>query len=125
VQNGNMTYPIQLVTGNAVLGAAGATTFATGLLIVSGDLTVLGSFVQFYGVILVGGRIYFNADDQRFDGLVASGLNRQLGTFVSDGHFGGDYTDIDYNSMYVRRAMRPLSGFTPVANGRIDPWRDY
>ena len=125
VQNGDMTYPVQLVTGNAVLGSVGATTFGTGLLIVSGDLTVLGTFVQFYGVILVGGRIYFNADDQRFDGLIASGLNRQLGSYVSTGHFGGDYLDIDYNSMYVWRAMRPLSGFTPIPNGRIDPWRDY
>ena len=96
-----------------------------GLLIVSGDLTILGSFVQWYGVVLVGGRINFDAADQRFDGLVASGLNHQLGVFVPDGSFGGDYTDIDYNSQYVQLAMRALAGFAPVANAYTEDWKTY
>jgi hypothetical protein len=125
VQADDWTYPLQLVSGNAVLGAPGATTFGTGLLIVAGDLTVLGSFVQWYGVVLVGGEIHFDAADQRFDGLVASGLNAQLGTGPGPGQIGGDYTDIDFNSRYVRRAMRPLTGFAPVANARIDNWWTY
>ncbi len=119
------TYPVVLVMGDATFGTAGATTFGRGLLIVSGDLTILGSFVQFYGVVLVGGEIHFDAADQRFDGLVASGLNRQLGMFVPDGTFGGDYTDIDYNSQYVFLAMRALAGFAPVANAHIEDWKTY
>jgi len=119
------TYPIQFVTGNATLGSLGATTFGRGLLIVSGDLTVLGSVVQWYGVILVGGQIRFDADDQRFDGLIASGLNRQLGMAPAVGTFGGDYTDLDYNSAYVRLAMRPLTGFAPVENAYTEHWRTY
>jgi hypothetical protein len=119
------TYPVQLVTGNATLGSAGATTYGRGLLIVSGDLTIVGSFVQWYGVVLVGGVIRFDAADQRFDGLVASGLNAQLGMPTSAGVIGGDYTDIDYNSMYVYLAMRPLTGFAPIANAYIEHWATY
>jgi hypothetical protein len=119
------TYPIQFVTGNATLGAAGATTFGRGLLIVSGRLTLLGSFVQWYGVVLVGDEIRFDAADQRFDGLVASGLNRQLGMAPPIGTIGGDYTDIDYDSRYVRLALRPLTGFAPVANAFLEHWRTY
>ena len=124
-QTANMNYPVQLVTGNATLGSAGATITSSGLLVVSGDLTVLGSLVQWYGVVLVGGRIHFDAADQRFDGFVASGLNKQLGMNPSSGGFGGDYTDIDFNSLYVARAMRPLTGFAPVENAYVEFWKTY
>jgi hypothetical protein len=119
------SYPIQFVTGDASLGSLGATTFGRGLLIVSGDLRVLGSFVQWYGVVLVGGQILFDAADQRFDGLVASGLNRQIGLAPPVGTIGGDYTDIDYDSRYVRLALHPLTGFAPVANAYLEHWRTY
>jgi len=125
IQPDNGTYPIQFVTGNATLGAAGATTYGRGLLIVSGDLTVVGSFVQWYGVVLVGGVIRFDAADQRFDGLVASGLNLQLAIPTAAGTIGGDYTDIDYHSLYVYLAMRPLTGFAPIANAYIEHWATY
>jgi hypothetical protein len=119
------TYPIQLVTGNATLGAGGALTTGRGLLIVSGDLTVIGSAVQWYGVVLVGGSIAFDAADQRFDGLVASGLNAQLGLPTSAGVIGGDYLDIDFNAMYVYLAMRPLTGFAPIENALVEHWATY
>jgi hypothetical protein len=119
------TYPLQFVMGDGTLGSSGATTFGRGLLIVSGDLTVLGSFVQWYGVVLVGGVIRFDATDQRFDGLVASGLNRQLGMPTASGSIGGNYLDIDYNSRYVYLAMRSLAGFAPVANTFIEHWATY
>jgi len=125
IQPDDGTYPVQLVMGDATLGSAGATTFGRGLLIVSGNLTVVGSFVQWYGVVLVGGLIQFDADDQRFDGLVASGLNRQLGMAVPTGAIGGDYTDIDYNSMYVGLALRPLAGLAPIPNAYLEHWRSY
>jgi len=124
-QPDNGTYPIQMVLGNATLGAAGASTTGRGLLIVSGTLTVLGSLVQWYGVVLVGNEIRFDADDQRFDGFVASGLNTQLGMTPPTGSFGGDYTDIDYNSYYVYRAMRRIAGFAPVANAYAELWKTY
>jgi hypothetical protein len=124
-QPDNGTYPVQFVTGNATLGSPGATTYGRGLLIVSGDLTVQGSFVQWYGVVLVGGLIQFDAADQRFDGLVASGLNVQLGMPTSAGVIGGDYLDIDFNSRYVYLAMRPLTGFAPIANAFTEHWATY
>ena len=109
VQLNDPSYPIQFLSGSAVLGAPGATVVGYGLLIVGGSLWVQGSTVQWYGVILVGGAIHFDALDQRFDGLVASGLNAQLGTGPGPGTIGGsgNYTDIDYNSLYVRRATLP------------------
>jgi hypothetical protein len=119
------TYPIQFVTGDGTLGAPGATTFGRGLLIVTGRLTVLGSFVQWYGVVLVGDEIRFDAADQRFDGLVASGLNRQLGMAPPVGSIGGDYTDIDFDGRYVRLALGPLTGFAPIANAFLEHWRTY
>lgn len=125
VQPDNLNYPVVLVNGDATFGSPGATTTGTGLLIVSGDLTFLGAFVQWYGVVLVGGRINFDADDQRFDGLVASGLNAQLGLTPPTGVIGGDYTDIDFNSLYVARAMRPLAGFTAVPNAYTNQWKAY
>jgi hypothetical protein len=41
------------------------------------------------------------------------------------GTIGGDYTDIDYHSTYVRLAMRPLTGFAPIANAYVEHWQDY
>ena len=125
VHANDWSYSFQLVSGNAVLGAPGVDTFGTGLLIVGGDLTILGDRLQWYGVILVGGEIHFDAADQRFDGLVASGLNAQIGSPAPTGQIGGDYLDIDYNSHYVRVAMRPLMGFAPVANATFDNWWTY
>ena len=125
IQPDNGTYPVQLIMGNATFGSIGATTFGRGLLIVSGDLTVVGDFVDWYGVVLVGGVINFDAADQRFDGLVAMGLNRALGTSPPMGTIGGDYTDIDFNSLYVAYAMRPLSGFAPVNNAYVEVWKSY
>jgi hypothetical protein len=124
-QTANMNYPVQVVTGNATLGSAGAAITSTGLLIVSGDLMVLGNSVQWYGVVLVGGRVYFDALDQRFDGFFASGLNKQLGMNPTAGGIGGDYTDVDFNSLYTARAMRPLTGFAPVENAYVEFWKTY
>jgi hypothetical protein len=85
----------------------------------------LGSLTQWYGVVLVGGSIYFNADEQYFDGMVISGLNAQLGQWVSAGTIGGNYIDIDYDSYYWRMALQSLAGFGPIANASIDNWATY
>jgi len=117
--------PTMLVQGNATLGASGAYTYGWGLLIVTGNLRVLGSFVQWWGVVLVGGKIDFDASDQRFDGMVVSGLNAQLGALVPPGSIGGDYLDIDYDSYYVRLALLSLAGFGPINNGWVENWASY
>jgi hypothetical protein len=119
----DMTYPVMLVPGNAVLNVVNDQGFGT--LIVTGDLTIQGNFLNWYGIVLVGGRILFNATDQRVDGFVVSGLNEQLGTPVAMSSFGPGYLDIDYDSGFARLAMMPLAGFAPVTNGWIDNWATY
>jgi len=125
IQTGNWNYPVMVVPGNATLGLPGQTTYGTGLLVVGNTLTIQGNFVQWYGVILVGGRIRFDANDQRFDGYIASGLNAQLGIAAGSGQIGGNYLDIDLNSSFIRQAMAPLSGFAPIGNAWTDGWKDY
>jgi hypothetical protein len=125
VRTWDPSYPVMLVRGNATLGSSGSSTYGWGLLIVTGDLTTLGDLTQWYGVVLVGGRIFFNADEQYFDGMVVSGLNAQLGQWVAAGKIGGDYIDIDYDSYYWRMAMQPLAGFAPIANTYMDNWATY
>jgi type II secretory pathway pseudopilin PulG len=125
VRTWDTSYPVILVQGNATLGSAGTSTYGWGLLIVTGDLTTTGDVTQWYGVVLVGGRIYFNAGDQYFDGMVISGLNAQLGQAVSAGTIGGNYLDIDYDSHYWRRALLPLAGFGLIRNTSIDNWATY
>jgi hypothetical protein len=125
VRTWDPSYPVMLVRGNATLGSPGDWTYGWGLLIVTGDLTTLGDVTQWYGVVLVGGRISFNANEQYFDGMVISGLNAQLGLSVSAGTIGGNYIDIDYDSYYWRRALLPLAGFGPIANTSIDNWAAY
>jgi hypothetical protein len=127
VQNWDWNYPLVYIAGDATVGSLGSTTTSTGLLIVTGDLRILGNFFQFYGVVLVGGRVIFDADDQRFDGYLASGLNEQLGINVSDTDIGAgnDYTDVDFNSAHIRLAMQALAGWAPMANAWIDNWATY
>lgn len=118
------TYSIQRIVGNATLGTAGAPITGTGLLIVTGDLRTIGTNVQWYGIILVGGKINFNASRTFFDGAVISGLNEQLGQNVPRGDIGDTSVDIDYNSCYVTTALAPFLGLV-VRPGWIDAWGTY
>jgi hypothetical protein len=122
----DMNYPVMLVLGNAVLNSNSDQGF--GPLIVTGYLTIQGSWLYWYGIVLVGGTINFNATEQLFDGFVVSGLNEQLGTPVSMGAIGVYPTwtlDMDYDSQYVRRALKAFAGFAPVSNAWIDNWATY
>jgi hypothetical protein len=126
VRTWDPSYPVMRVVGNATLGAPAATTYGWGVLIVTGDLTVEGTFVQWYGVVLVGGKINFTATEQYFDGSVVSGLNAQLSQPVGAGYIGGaTYIDIDYDSRYVKLALRSLAGFAPMSNTSVENWATY
>jgi hypothetical protein len=117
--------PVSRVIGDATLGSSGNWTYGWGLLIVTGDLTIIGSNTYWYGVVLVGGRIRFTADNQNFYGAVVSGLNAQLGTSVSQGHIGGTNLVITYSSTYVRLGLRSLTGFGPMSNTLVENWATY
>lgn len=119
-----------LVRGNATLAAG---TWGQGLLIVTGDLTTTGggsSWARWYGVILVGGRIIFNANRTEFRGLVVSGLNEQLGgTPPPAGTIGGGGGSaryyIDYCADDVDDVIAPLTGLVPIRNAWVDNWATY
>jgi hypothetical protein len=119
----DMTYPAMLIVGNATLNVVNDQGFGT--LIVTGDLTIQGNWIYWYGMVLVGGRINFNATQQLFDGFVVSGLNEQLGVATAAGEIGTNALDIDYDSQYVRKALQSIAGFAPVSNGWIDNWATY
>jgi hypothetical protein len=120
----DMTYPVMMIVGDAVLNTNNDQGFGT--LIVTGDLTVQGNYLYWYGIVLVGGRINFNATEQLFDGFVVSGLNEQIGVAAATGSVGTvDRIDIDYDSQYVRRALKAFAGFAPISNAWIDNWATY
>ncbi len=123
----DLSFPVMLVDAPLVNVNFGSSyTPATGLLIVTGDLDINGGgYLQFNGVVLVGGEIEFDAADQRFDGIVISGLNEQLGQNQDRGDQDGNYLDIDYNSYFVRQALRSFAGWSPITNGWVENWASY
>jgi hypothetical protein len=122
------SYPVMLLEGNVYIGCGPGTTTGYGLLIVTGDLEISGTdswCLQWNGVILVGGKIEWGAADQRVDGAVISGMKWQLGQSVAEGDQDGAFLDIDYDSRYVRLALKSLAGFAPVGNAWVDTWATY
>lgn len=126
------SYPVQFVAGDATIDCDGE-MWGYGLLIVTGDLWIVGNrkpgatrgCLQWNGVVIVGEEIEFLSDDQRFDGLVISGMMEQIGTSVGRTEYGGNYIDIDYDSYEVRKALAPLAGFAPIGNAWVDNWSTY
>ena len=123
------TYSSQLITGNATLGG-GLVTTGTGLLIVTGDLTIKSTFstptTTWYGIILAGGSIAFQASTTRIHGMVVSGLNKQLpaGSEPPE-NFGGTNVTIWHNSCLIQQTLQRLTGFAPITNGWVDNWATY
>jgi hypothetical protein len=118
-----------LIRGNATLNSG---TVGTGILIVTGDLTTTGNagWAEWYGIVLVGGKIDFNARRTRFRGLVYSGLNELLGgPAPPDGTIGGGGAgsryEIQYASCYVDLSLASLTGFVAIPNARIENWASY
>jgi hypothetical protein len=119
-------YSSYLISGDATLNTSG-----TGLLIVTGDLTTTGTgTVAWYGVVLVGGAINFNARRNQFYGLVVSGLNEQLGGAPPpQGTIGGGGGSsrywFEYDSCHVANAVEALTGLAPIRNAWVDNWASY
>jgi hypothetical protein len=122
-RNGDWDFPIQRVLGNLTPPVLAG---GSGLLIVSGDMTIEGALV-FNGVILVGGDIDFDENSSVVvRGLVVSGLNYQLGMSPGRSDIGdGLILDIRFASCYVEQAAARLRGFAPVRNAWLDTWATY
>ncbi|GBD31591.1 hypothetical protein HRbin33_00550 [bacterium HR33] len=118
-----------LIRGDATLNSG---TVGTGILIVTGDLTTTGNRgrAEWYGIVLVGGKIDFNARRTRFRGLVYSGLNELLGgpappDGTIGGGGGGNRYEIEYWSCYVDNSLASLTGFVAIPNAWVENWASY
>ena len=98
----------------------------SGLLIVTGNLTLTGVIFNFRGVILVGGRLITNTMFTTIRGVTVTGLNEQLGMNPPVGRLGGGWSqDYLYYECEVRNALNALVGFVPIQNAWIDNWAMY
>ncbi len=119
------SYPTILITGDETI----TNLIGMGLLIVTGNLTLTGSFFDWEGIVLVGGGLTIdipNGTVPRFKGATVTGLNAQLGmsppaNLVS----GSSRPDFLYYSCYVQKALNSFIGFVPIRNAWIDNWAMY
>jgi type II secretory pathway pseudopilin PulG len=123
-QNGDMTRPIQRVTGDLTLNGSYQ---GSGILIVTGNLNLSGSAFSFEGIILVGDAIMFQATSITIQGMVVSGLNMLLGgnparTELLDEN---ELLQIGYHACFVDQGLAALTGLAPVANAWLDSWATY
>jgi hypothetical protein len=110
-------YPIIRVNGDFSLPSSG-----TGMLIVTGNLTVNGS-VGWRGVLLVGGDITSNGNNG-IQGATVSGLNVKLGTYVPSSTANGT-KEYNYNSCEVAKATTSMGALVTLRNTWVDNWVEY
>lgn len=119
-------FPTFLLQGNRTLDVSG-----TGLLVVTGNLSLLGNVnIQWDGLILVGGEIVpvvSAGGTTVIHGMVVTGLNRLQGSDVDPNPMGVDSPafELYYSSCSVRRALERFSGFHTIDNAWVDNWATY
>ena len=110
-------YPIIRVNGDFVLPTEG-----TGMLIVTGSLTLNGS-VGWRGVLLVGNDITSNGNNG-IAGATVSGLNVKLGTYVPGSTANGT-KQYNYDSCEVAKATTTMGALVTLRNTWVDNWVEY
>jgi len=115
-------YPVIRVNGDLDLPSSG-----TGMLIVTGNLTISGN-KGWRGVILAGGVLTSNGNNDIIgggvQGAVISGLNEKLGMNVDESLANGTKM-YSYNSCEVARATTPLGALVTLRNTWVDNWVEY
>jgi hypothetical protein len=94
-----------------------------GLLVVTGDLSVNGSFA-WNGVILVGGTLTSKGNSS-IAGAIVTGLNVKLGQVVGASDVGNGTKTIRYSSCKVTQALSHLGSLSAVPNAWADNWPGY
>jgi hypothetical protein len=117
-------YPIIRVNGDFVLPSSG-----TGMLIVTGHLTVNGNN-GWRGVLLVGNDITSNGINGTFgvQGATVSGLNTKLDTYVPgsiDESTANGTKQYNYNSCEVAKATTTMGALVTLRNTWVDNWVEY
>jgi Tfp pilus assembly protein PilX len=116
---------VTIVNGDLTI----SNNWGAGILIVTGDLTMTSGWGLWYGIVLVGGKVNFNASIWNYvRGALVSGLNATLqGGSPGQTDIGksGTHTYIYYDSCYIDDALEALTGFRPVEGGWVDNWAGY
>jgi hypothetical protein len=115
-------YPIIRNNGDLDLPSSG-----TGMLIVTGNLTISGN-KGWRGVILAGGVMTSNGNNDivggGVQGAVISGLNVKLGMDVDESLANGTKM-YNYNSCEVARATTLMGALVTLRNTWVDNWVEY
>ncbi|HXI99440.1 MAG TPA: pilus assembly PilX N-terminal domain-containing protein [Gemmatimonadaceae bacterium] len=110
-------YPIIRINGDFALPSSG-----TGMLIVTGSLTLNGS-VGWRGVLLVGNDITSNGNNS-IAGATVSGLNVKLGTYVPGSTANGT-KQYNYDSCEVAKSTTTMGALVTLRNTWVDNWVEY
>ncbi len=114
-------WPVIMANGN--LSLTGGSTDGKGILIVTGDLTLSGSY-KFDGIILVGGTLTSNGNNTVL-GAVITGLNVKTGTNVAQEAVGNGNKTFQYHSCNIANALNHIGSLQRVKNGWTDTWSSY
>jgi hypothetical protein len=115
------SWPVIMVNGDLSLN--GASTDGKGILIVTGDLTLSGSY-QFDGIVLVGGTLTSNGNNTIM-GAVITGLNVKTGTNVAQEAVGNGNKTFQYHSCNIANALNHVGSLQRLQNGWTDTWSSY
>jgi hypothetical protein len=116
-------YPTIMINGSMDLPNSGK-----GLLIVTGDLRILGN-QNWDGIILVGGKITDQGQGE-ITGSVVSGLNVKLGQTVGESQVDVSVANgtkrYNFNSCSVQNALSgATAGMRPIPNAWVDNWSTW
>jgi len=118
-------YPVVRVVGNLTSSmlSSVANTGGRGLLIVTGGAALGGSNFTWRGVVMVGGDITGNGNND-IQGAVITALNAKLGQTVPIDTINGT-KNYQYNSCNVAKTMNNLGALVPLSNTWVDNWVEY
>jgi type II secretory pathway pseudopilin PulG len=114
-------WPVILVNGD--LSLSGSETNGKGILIVTGNLTMGGSWTH-DGIVLVGGVLTSNGNNT-IQGAVITALNIKLGVAVPQNAIANGNKTFQYNSCSIASALRRIGSVQRVRNGWTDTWSSY
>jgi type II secretory pathway pseudopilin PulG len=116
-------YPVIYMSSPGTVGSS-ALNNGRGLLIVRGNLdTGSGSTFNWKGIVLVGGDLTGNGNNN-IQGAIVSALNAKLGQTVPINTVNGTKT-YQYNSCEVAKSLMSLGALVPLPNTWVDNWVEY
>lgn len=114
-------WPVIMVNGD--LDLSGGETNGKGILIVTGNLTMGGSWGH-EGIVLVGGVLISNGNNA-IQGATITALNIKLGIAVPQNAIANGNKTFQYNSCTIASALKRIGSVQRVRNGWTDTWSSY